>query len=188
MSIFSSQKCVTKWRNENGQSRDHWLGGPPPIEPPDSSWLEEDRKEELNEEASELRIDREELEDGEKDKGSNPYSLKYGCKSASLAVIRLFGEKHSIFWKKKEKILEKNTMTKIPQTSQYFLRLNRHRLNTSTPQSFVYAVKIFFFYGCHFSKSADCERSFCAKVQNECLFIDYYYIAYLDIFVKKNIV
>ena len=74
-----------------------WLGSP--KEPPDSSWLDEDRKEELKEEeASELLIDLVEFEDGENDKGSNPYSLKYGWSRASLAVIRLFGEKHSIFW------------------------------------------------------------------------------------------
>ena len=54
------------------------------------------------EEASDVRMDLdEEDEDGENDKGSNPYSLKYGWTRASLAVIRLFGEKHSIFCKNK---------------------------------------------------------------------------------------
>ena len=39
-----------------------------PREAPESSWLEKERIEELKEES--VLIDREELEDGEKDKGS----------------------------------------------------------------------------------------------------------------------
>ena len=39
-----------------------------PKEAPESSWLEKERIEELKEES--VLIDREELEDGEKDKGS----------------------------------------------------------------------------------------------------------------------
>lgn len=50
-----------------------------PKEPPDSSWLVNEREDELkDDEASDVRIDREPVdeEDGENDMGSNPYSLK----------------------------------------------------------------------------------------------------------------
>ena len=41
-----------------------------------------------------------ELEVGEKYKGLKPHSLKYGCRTASLAIMRSLGKKHNIFYRK----------------------------------------------------------------------------------------
>ena len=85
-----------------GETRNYCWGPEEPLispkEAPESSWLVNESAEELKEdEASDDLIDLEDEEDGENDKGANPWSLKYGCNKASLAVMRSLGEKHSIF-------------------------------------------------------------------------------------------
>ncbi len=62
----------------------------PMDEAPDSSWLEKVSEESRDEDWSDTRIERDDVEEeeGEKDSGEKPNSLKYGCNSASFAVMR----------------------------------------------------------------------------------------------------
>ncbi len=76
----------------------------PREEDPDSSWLEkareESREEDWSEEEARMEAEPEAEDvdvDGEKESGEKPNSLKYGWSSASCAVMRCSGLKHSIF-------------------------------------------------------------------------------------------